>query len=158
VIDPSIIYESHADARPDGTHTDWSTPQILPTVSGKRWDTYLRPHVAPDGTVWTTTTNNPQPQQSPHAADHAVLANVGAITHAESEHVLFLPWKGSNVSSSELTLRAGLQPRARRSPKRDRAEARSLRQMIETRGASRIRPSGLVPLPLARQSHRGAEV
>jgi hypothetical protein len=59
VLNPSVIYESHADARPDGTHTDWSTPQILPTVSGKRWDTYMLPHVAPDGTVWTTTTNNP---------------------------------------------------------------------------------------------------
>jgi hypothetical protein len=60
VFNPSVIYESHADARPDGTHSDWSTPQVLPTVSGKRWDTYLLPHVAPDGTVWTTTTNNPQ--------------------------------------------------------------------------------------------------
>jgi hypothetical protein len=60
VINPSVIYESHADARPDGTHTDWSTPQVLPSVSGKRWDTYLLPHVAPDGTVWTTTTRNPQ--------------------------------------------------------------------------------------------------
>ena len=59
VFNPSVIYESHADARPDGTHTDWSTPQILPTVSGKRWDSYLLPHVAGDGTVWTTTTNNP---------------------------------------------------------------------------------------------------
>jgi hypothetical protein len=59
VLNPSVIYESHADARPDGTHTDWSAPQILPTVSGKRWDSYLLPHVAPDGTVWTTTTNNP---------------------------------------------------------------------------------------------------
>jgi hypothetical protein len=60
VTNPSVIYESHADARPDGTHTDWSAPQILPTVSGKRWDTYLLPHVAPDGIVWTTTTSNPQ--------------------------------------------------------------------------------------------------
>jgi hypothetical protein len=60
VFNPSVIYESHADAQPDGTHTDWSTPQVLPTVTGKRWDTYLLPHVAPDGTVWTTTTNNPQ--------------------------------------------------------------------------------------------------
>jgi hypothetical protein len=59
VLNPSVIYESHADARPDGTHTDWSAPQVLPTVSGKRWDSYLLPHVAPDGTVWTTTTNNP---------------------------------------------------------------------------------------------------
>ena len=62
VFSPSVIYESHADARPDGTHTDWSTPQVLPTVSGKRWDTYLLPHVAPDGTVWTTTTINPARQ------------------------------------------------------------------------------------------------
>ncbi|MGZ6709684.1 MAG: hypothetical protein ACXVFN_22430, partial [Solirubrobacteraceae bacterium] len=59
VLNPSVIYESHADARPDGTHTDWSAPQVLPTVSGKRWDTYLLPLVAPDGSVWTTTTNNP---------------------------------------------------------------------------------------------------
>ena len=59
VFNPSVIYESHADARPDGTHTDWSAPQVLPTVSGKRWDTYLLPHVAPDGTVWSTTTSNP---------------------------------------------------------------------------------------------------
>ena len=60
VLNPSVIYESHADARPDGTHTDWSAPQVLPTVSGKRWDTYLLPHVAPDGTVYTTITNNPK--------------------------------------------------------------------------------------------------
>jgi hypothetical protein len=59
VFNPSVIYESHADARPDGTHTDWSAPQVLPTVPGKRWDTYLLPHVAPDGTVWSTTTSNP---------------------------------------------------------------------------------------------------
>ena len=59
VFNPSVIYESHADARPDGTHTDWSAPQVLPTVAGKRWDTYLLPHVAPDGTVWSTTTSNP---------------------------------------------------------------------------------------------------
>jgi hypothetical protein len=31
-------------------------------VSGKRWDSYLLPHVAPDGSVWTTTTNNPSAQ------------------------------------------------------------------------------------------------
>ena len=62
VRNPSAIFESHADAQPDGTHGDWSTPQILPTVSGKRWDSYMLPHVAPDGTVWTTTTNNPQKQ------------------------------------------------------------------------------------------------
>src|SRR4051794_29843105 len=53
-----VPYVSYADARPDGTHTAWSTPQPLPepphTPQGA---TYLLPHVAPDGTVYTTVTN-----------------------------------------------------------------------------------------------------
>ena len=62
VINPSVLYVSHADASPDGTHTDWSAPLELPTIKGKRWDSYLLPHIAPDGTVWTTITNNPMQQ------------------------------------------------------------------------------------------------
>lgn len=80
VFNPSVIYESHADAQPDGTHTDWSPPQILPTVSGKRWDTYLLPHVAPDGTVWTTTTNNPQKQDFSHASISLIWSQDGGVT------------------------------------------------------------------------------
>jgi hypothetical protein len=38
VLDPSYVFVSYADARPDGTHTDWSTPQLLPTINGKPWD------------------------------------------------------------------------------------------------------------------------
>jgi hypothetical protein len=59
VFNPSTILVSYADARPDGTHTDWSPPQTLPTIPGHPFDTYLLPHVAPDGTVYTTLTNNP---------------------------------------------------------------------------------------------------
>jgi hypothetical protein len=48
---------SYADALPDGTHTDWSAPLRLPepphTPTGA---TYLLPHVAPDGTVYTSLT------------------------------------------------------------------------------------------------------
>jgi hypothetical protein len=80
VLNPSVIYESHADARPDGTHTDWSAPQILPTSSGKRWDTYLLPHVALDGTVWTTTTNNPQKQGFSHANISLIWSQDGGTT------------------------------------------------------------------------------
>ena len=80
VKNPSVIYESHADARPDGTHSDWSTAQILPTVSGKRWDSYLLPHVAPDGTVWTTTTFNPQKQDFSHAAINLIWSKDGGAT------------------------------------------------------------------------------
>ena len=48
---------SHAQALPDGTHTDWSAPIRLPQVSATPTGaTYLLPHVAPDGTVYTTLT------------------------------------------------------------------------------------------------------
>jgi hypothetical protein len=80
VLGPAIIYESHADTRPDGTHTDWSPPQILPTVSGKRWDTYLLPHVEPDGTIWTTTTNNPSQQGYSNATISLVWSKDGGAT------------------------------------------------------------------------------
>jgi len=57
-----VPYVSFADSRADGTHTDWSAPQALPqpphTPQGA---TYLLPHVAPDGTIYTTVTNfNPK--------------------------------------------------------------------------------------------------
>ena len=46
----------------------------------------------------------------------------------------------------ELTPRAGLQPRARKPPKRVRAEARSLGRMIETRRAGPHSPAGVISL------------
>jgi hypothetical protein len=62
VFNPSYLYVSTAMANPNGTHTDWSSARVLPTIAGKPWDTYLLPHVAPDGTVYTTITNNPAKQ------------------------------------------------------------------------------------------------
>ena len=48
---------SYAQALPDGTHTDWSAPIALPEASASPTGaTYLLPHVAPDGTVYTTLT------------------------------------------------------------------------------------------------------
>ena len=44
-----------AQANQDGTHTPWSKPIALPQVGGTpQGATYLLPHVAPDGTVFTT--------------------------------------------------------------------------------------------------------
>jgi hypothetical protein len=52
-----VPYVSYADALPGGKHTAWSTPRALPvpphTPTGA---TYLLPHVAGDGTVYTTVT------------------------------------------------------------------------------------------------------
>jgi hypothetical protein len=68
VLNPSYVFVSTAKANPDGTHSDWTTPQTLPTRNGKPWDSYLLPHVAPDGTVYTTVTNGP-PKQGFSGAD-----------------------------------------------------------------------------------------
>ncbi len=54
-----VPYVSTAKALPDGTHTDWSPPQQLPTVNSTAADTFLLPHVDPSGTVWTSVTNFP---------------------------------------------------------------------------------------------------
>jgi hypothetical protein len=48
-----------AKALADGTHTDWTAPQLLPNVTGTSADTYLLPHVDPAGTAWTSVTNFP---------------------------------------------------------------------------------------------------
>jgi hypothetical protein len=49
---------SYADAISNGTHTAWSSPQRLPMApSNPQGDTYALPHVAGDGTVYTTLTN-----------------------------------------------------------------------------------------------------
>ena len=52
-------FVSTAKALPDGTHTDWTAPQLLPNVTGTSADTYLLPHVDPAGVVYTTVTNFP---------------------------------------------------------------------------------------------------
>jgi hypothetical protein len=55
-------FVSYADARPDGTHTPWSTPIPLPQPPhSPQGVTYLLPHVDPNGVVYTTVTNeNPK--------------------------------------------------------------------------------------------------
>src|SRR5260221_659614 len=52
-------YVSTAKALSNGTHTDWSTPQLLPTVNNSAAHTFLLPHVDPSGVVFTTVTNFP---------------------------------------------------------------------------------------------------
>ena len=80
VLNPSRILVSYADARPDGTHTDWSTPQELPTIQGHPWDTYLLPHVATDGTVYTTVTNNPVSKGFLNNSIYLISSSDGGVT------------------------------------------------------------------------------
>ena len=80
VLNPSRILVSYADARPDGTHTDWSPPQALPTIPGHPWDTYLLPHVAPDGTLYTTVTNNRSRRASWNNSIYLISSKDGGVT------------------------------------------------------------------------------
>ncbi len=83
VLNPSYVFVSTARANPDGTHSDWSRPRTLPTRNGKPWDSYLLPHVAPDGTVYTTITNGP-PKQGFSSSDIDLVysTDCGASWHA----------------------------------------------------------------------------
>jgi hypothetical protein len=55
---PPAPFVSYADAKADGTHTDWVKPIALPMgPHHPNGDTYLLPHVTPDGNVYTTLTN-----------------------------------------------------------------------------------------------------
>src|SRR5207302_2414174 len=58
----SKAYVSTAKALRGGKHTDWTPLQRLPSLSGSASDTYLLPHVDPNGTVWTSITNFPSRQ------------------------------------------------------------------------------------------------
>jgi len=79
---PSTVWVSTARANDNGTHSDWTSAQLLPTMNGKPWDSYLLPHIAPDGTVYTTITNG-NPQQGFANADVGVIwsSDCGASWH-----------------------------------------------------------------------------
>jgi hypothetical protein len=67
---------SWATANPDGTHSDWSLPIPLPNGPNMpQGATYLLPHVAPDGTVWTTLTNGGPAHQ--YASDKIIIDRSG---------------------------------------------------------------------------------
>jgi hypothetical protein len=77
-----VPYVSYADARRDGTHTPWSTPQKLPqTASTPQGATYLLPHVAPNGDVYSTVTNfSPSHQFNSPVTTYLVKSSDGGAT------------------------------------------------------------------------------
>jgi len=79
-FNPSSVFVSFADANADGNHTDWSTPTVLPTINGHPWDSYMLPHVTPDGKVYTTETNNPAQQGFQFADLYVISSGDGGVT------------------------------------------------------------------------------
>jgi hypothetical protein len=105
VLNPSVVFVSTATASPNGTHSPWSTPQELPTINGKRWDSYLLPHVAPDGTVYTTVTNGPPQQGFSHADISLISSHDCGVTWSEPQPVV----SGINVPTYQnTTFREGI--------------------------------------------------
>jgi hypothetical protein len=51
------IYESHATARPNGTHTNWTTPKLALRQAPGVGENGALPRVATDGTVWLAVTS-----------------------------------------------------------------------------------------------------
>jgi hypothetical protein len=51
------IYLSYADARPNGTHTNWSRPRLVLRQAAGTGDNGSLLRVTPDGTVWMTTSS-----------------------------------------------------------------------------------------------------
>jgi hypothetical protein len=79
-FNPSSVFVSFSDANADGSHTDWSPPTVLPTINGHPWDSYMLPHVTPDGTVYTTETNNPQQKGFLFADLYVISSRDGGVT------------------------------------------------------------------------------
>ncbi len=94
VFNPSNVFVSFSDANADGSHTDWSTPTVLPTINGHPWDSYMLPHVTPDGTVYTTETNNPAQQGFQFADLYVISSRDGGLTWQTPllvHHDIFVP-------------------------------------------------------------------
>lgn len=82
-------YVAVAQALPDGTHTDWSAPISLPETGGTpQGATYLLPHVAPDGTVYTTLTNEAPAHGSFNTTIFLDQSHDGGITWTASAPVI----------------------------------------------------------------------
>jgi len=93
-FNPSSVFASFSDANANGSHTDWSPPAVLPTINGHPWDSYMLPHVTPDGTVYTTETNNPAQHGFQFADLYVIASHDGGVswqTPLLVHHDVFVP-------------------------------------------------------------------
>jgi hypothetical protein len=96
-------YISYADARPDGSHTDWSSPQPLPVEPNTpQGATYLLPHVTPDGSLWTTLVNTAPKQKFTYDKIFVDVSTDGgktfSITSSVAENIIAPPYRYANTT------------------------------------------------------------
>jgi hypothetical protein len=91
------IVESHADARQNGSHSDWSAPKLaLPRTPGLA-DNGALPQVAPDGTVWLEASASGDPNR-PFSATLTSSRNGGATWQARRAIIRHLPSSYDNTT------------------------------------------------------------
>ena len=76
----SKAYVSTAKALAKGQHTDWTPLQRLPSLNASASDTYLLPHVDPNGVVWTPITNFPSRMSRSTATIGVDYSTDGGVT------------------------------------------------------------------------------
>jgi hypothetical protein len=88
-----VPYVSYSQETSDGVQGPWSTPQKLPTPPHTpQGSTYLLPHVAPDGTVYTTVTNfNPAHQFGSGATVFVDKSTDGGVTWTTLPATITIP-------------------------------------------------------------------
>jgi BNR repeat-like domain len=85
------IYSSHADAHPDGTHTNWTRPTLVLQQAPGSGDNGSLPHVAPDGTVWLETSSFSSDGAGPFIASLTSSRDGGATWSRRRVIVRHLP-------------------------------------------------------------------
>ena len=91
------IFESHADARPNGTHSDWSPPKLALRRASGLADNGAIPQVAPDGTVWLEASASGDPNR-PFIATLTASRDGGATWGARRTIVRHLPSSYDNTT------------------------------------------------------------
>src|SRR5438552_1641372 len=109
-------YVSTAIAHRDGTHSDWTAPMLLPTGNGAtNNNTYLYPHVDPDGVVYTPVVNYYDRRLACPAAGTRAAANAGlALDRSNPNYGGSLPPYGATnycITSSVQFYAADLAPK-----------------------------------------------
>jgi hypothetical protein len=93
---PQRIFVSFADARPDGSHTTWSTPRVALAFPNGDVNGSL-PQVAPNGTVWLEASGSTSSNQ-PFSALLTSSSDGGVTWTASRRIVQHLPSSYDNTS------------------------------------------------------------
>ena len=91
------IFESHADSRQNGTHSDWSVPKLALARAPGLADNGALPQISPDGTVWLEASASGDASR-PFTATLTSSRNGGATWGARRAIIRHLPSSYDNTT------------------------------------------------------------